>query len=446
LTRLLFFMHTSSPIGGVETWLDHATEHLGANGFDPVVALVRGLKYNSPDRFRTHHPDLPTIEVDGRGFDREGRVRALMRCIRSVRPAIVGPLGIVDANEAAIRSKLAGANLRLLARAQGNLEPMLADLRNYRDWIDLAVCPGRLTRQVLQDWAGFDSARVENISNGADAPRVARRAREPGCPIRLGYVGRLSQPDKRALDLLALCRELDDLGVEFSLDVAGDGPCGPELRDGLQRWPARVRMHGAISPEALYREVYPNLDVLMMTSSSEAFGIVIVEAMMHGVVPVSSRYHGFHSEKLIIDGETGLSFDVGDMRAAAEAIRRLEDQPSLLELLSAGAMRTGLQYNWNNCMARWQRTLARLATEPVLMGRAIPPAPERQQVGRLELLGLSPGIVDGARRLRRSLLGPAVPVGGEEWPLFYRMHAPSVLSEVTAAIERLESAAASARA
>ena len=63
MRKLLFFMHSSSPIGGVETWLDHAVAHFGRHGFDPVVALVRGLKYNSPDRYREFHPDLPTIEA-----------------------------------------------------------------------------------------------------------------------------------------------------------------------------------------------------------------------------------------------------------------------------------------------------------------------------------------------------------------------------------------------
>jgi glycosyltransferase involved in cell wall biosynthesis len=442
MKRVLFFMHSSSPIGGVETWLDHATVHFGAHGFEPVVALVRGLKYNSPERYRQFHPDLPTIEVDGRGFDREGRVRALMRCMRSVRPSVVLPLGIVDANEAVIRSKLAGVDVRLLARAQGNLEPMLADLRNYRDWIDQVVCPGRLTRQVLVQWAGFEPGRVRNISNGADVPVAPRTARVSGAPLRLGYVGRLSQPDKRALDLVPLCRELERLGIDFSLDVVGDGPCAGDLRAGLQDWAAKVRFHGAMPREAIYRGIYPGLDALMMTSSSEAFGIVLVEAMMHGVVPVSSRYHGFRNERLVVEGETGLAFDVGDMAAAAQAVRTLQERPALLEALSAGATRTGLQYTWNNCMSKWQGTLERLVTQPVLCGRELPRTPERAPAGRLERIGLPPGLVDGVRRLRRKLLGPAVPLGGEEWPLYYRMHSPALLAEVTAAIERLECAAA----
>jgi glycosyltransferase involved in cell wall biosynthesis len=321
---------------------------------------------------------------------------------------------------------------------------MIADLRNNRDWIDQVVCPGRLTQQVLVDWAGFDPARVENISNGADAPLVARAPRAPGAAIRIGYVGRLSQPDKRVLDLVQLCHELQRLGVDFHLDVVGDGPCGEELRAGLAGFGARVRMHGAMDRQAIYREIYPRLDVLAMTSSSEAFGIVLVEAMMHGVVPVSSRYHGFHSEGLVMEGETGLGFDVGDLAAAAGAVARLQRHPDLLASLSVAAARKGLLYSWERCMSRWQDTLEALVARPVLLGKAMPPAPERAISGRLERLGIPAGMIDAMRRLRRRLLGPAVQGGGEEWPLYYRIHSPALLAEVKAAIERLETRAAPA--
>jgi glycosyltransferase involved in cell wall biosynthesis len=443
MTRLLCFMHTTSPIGGVETWLDRANEHLSRNGFDMVVGLVRGQKFNQPGRYREYHPQLETVEVDGRGMDREGRVRASMRCIEKLRPDIVLPLGIVDANEAVVRRKLAGDEVRLLGRAQGNLEPMLADLRTYRDWMDRVICPGRLTRRVLIEWAGFPSARVLNISNGADEP-IAERAARPGQgPLRIGYVGRLSQVDKRALDLVPLCRELARLGVDFELDVAGDGPCGEQLRTELAEWGARVRMHGAIPHEEIYRRIYPALDVLVMTSASEAFGIVLVEALMHGVVPVSSRYDGFHSEKLVVEGQTGLSFEVGDMAAAAAAMHRLHDDPSLLETLSLAAQEHGRGYTWHNSLQRWQAALESLAAEPVLRAERLPSVPGGPASGRLERWGVPPGLVDLLRRMRRATLGPAVMPGGEEWPLFHRSHSPELLAEIGRAIDSLETSGAS---
>lgn len=438
MTRLLFFMQTGSTIGGVETWLDRACKHLSGRGFEPVVGLVRGLKYNLPERYRENHPDLNMIEIDGRGLNREGRIHALMRGIRKVRPAIVLPLGIVDANAAVVKCKLAGDDVRLLAHAQGNLPPMLADLRLYRDWFDRVVCPGRLTRRMLVEWGGFAPERVEHIPNGADAPIVEHMTRRSDGVLRLGYVGRLSQPDKRVLDLVPLCQELTRLHVPFELVVAGDGPARAELEAGLAVFGNRVRMLGPMDHETLYREIFPALDVLMMTSASEAFGIVLVEAMMHGVVPVSSRYHGFHSEGLVREGETGLSFEVGDMAAAARAVQELHAQPDRLEALSARAKLHGAGYTWQRSLSQWEHALRTLADEPVLRAATLPTGMPVDEKGRLQRIGLSGAMVDRLRRLRRTVLGPAVPAGGEEWPLFHRSHTREQLDAIRDELLRID--------
>lgn len=435
MNRLLFFMHTSSQIGGVETWLDRAHAHFAAQGFEPVVGLVRGMRYNDPARYREHHPDIRTIEVDGRGLNREGRVRALARAIRRENPAVVLPLGIVDANEAVIRCKRAGADVRLVAHAQGNLAPMLADLASYRDWIDSVVCPGRLTSRVLVDWAGFAPGRVVNIPNGADpahAPRVARRA---GQPLRVGYVGRMSKHDKRATDLIDLDRELEARGVEYTLDIVGDGPCLPEIRNALANREPRVRIHGAAKHAELYSRFFPQLDVLVMTSSSEAFGIVLVEAMMHGVVPVSSRYDGFHAEGLVRDGSNGLSFAVGDMPAAAETIARLAQDGALLDRLSAESLRLSTQYTWECSLTRWAQALRDAIALPPLRAAKAPVVPQSGGLGLLDRIGVPAELSDLVRRARRALLGPAVAAGGEEWPLFHRHHSDTMLAAVEHALK-----------
>ncbi|MFM6003848.1 MAG: hypothetical protein ACKPA7_10110, partial [Sphaerospermopsis kisseleviana] len=98
-------MRTSSIIGGVETWLDKFNQFFDKNGFTVYVGLVKGSKFNSPEAYKKSHPELRTIEVNGIGLNREGRIRVLCRCINIIKPNIVIPLGIADANEAVIRCK-----------------------------------------------------------------------------------------------------------------------------------------------------------------------------------------------------------------------------------------------------------------------------------------------------------------------------------------------------
>jgi glycosyltransferase involved in cell wall biosynthesis len=437
----LFFTHTSSQIGGVGGWLDRASEHFSRQGFDPVVGLVRGIKFNDPARYTEHHPGLQSVEVDGRGCNREGRVRALARTIRRVRPAIVIPLGIVDANEAAIRRKLSGQDLRLLARTQGNLLPMLADLAAYRDWIDLAVCPGRLTFRVLLEWAGFDPSRVLNIPNGAKPPIALRRPRAPGSPIRIGYVGRMTKDDKRATDLVPFCRELAALGCDFRLVVAGDGPCLEDIRSALAHEGERVRFLGAVKHPALYEDVFPNLDVLLMTSATEAFSNVLVEAMAHGLAPVVSRFDGLEVEGLILDRENALTFPVGDMRQAARAVDGLARDDVLLERLSQAALRRSVDYSSPRTLARWVQALHELAGRAPVFGASVPQIPVPESSGSLDRLGVPAAAVDFLRRMRRAAFGPSVPAGGEEWPLHYQHHASEALDSIRSAIGRIDVAA-----
>ena len=437
--KALFFSTTSSPVGGVETWLDRCCQHLQNNGIEPVVGLAKGQKANNPQDFKRYYPHWNTLEVDGRGLNSEGRIRAIQRCIRKVQPSVVLPMNLVEANEAVVRRKAAGDNLRLVVHAQGNLPAMLADLAHYRFGIDHAACPGKLTKRFLLG-QGFEESRVSHIPNGASPKARSRASRLPGSPIRIGYVGRFTRGDKRATDLIPLYDALSELGIHFQLTIVGKGPAEKELKSALAEKP-NVQMPGPMSNSQLYEELYPNLDVLVLCSSSEAFGIVLVEAMMNGVVPVSSRYLGFYSEHLVTEEQTGLSFEVGDMAAAAAQIARLQSDHSLWQRLSEKSQQFALEnYLWPRSLQRWQDLLCRVVDSPAqkVQQPQKSASGKRSGGGRLDRLGVPPSIVDGLRRARRFCFGPAVEPGGEEWPLFRRCYESSFLEQITDDLRQLD--------
>jgi hypothetical protein len=160
---------------------------------------------------------------------------------------------------------------------------------------------------------------------------------------------------------------------------------------------------------------------------------------MHGVIPITSRYAGFYAEGLVKENETGFSFPVGDMPQAAQQIQRLAQDQALRDRLSTNARLHGQHYTWENSLMSWQTALDNVMARPPL----ISPSPLPQiptTTGRLEQLGMPPGIIDGLRRLRRFVLGSPIPTGGEEWPLFYRHHPESLLQEISSALQVLDSA------
>lgn len=430
-------MATSSQIGGVETWLSRACPYLESQGIEVTVGLVEGLNTNSPKRFREYHPNLNAVEIDGRGLDADGRIRAVQRCIQKKRPDVVLPLGVVDAYEAVIRLKGKGQENRLIARTQGNLPPMFADLKRHRDWIDVAICDGHMTFRVLSEWAGFSTNQLRYLPNGADDPVRSRTTRQKDDPIRVGYVGRLSRSDKRCLDLLPFYNELTARDTPFTLQVVGDGPCQHEIESSLKHR-KNVVLHGALSHEQVYDQIMPNLDVLVLFSSSESFGIVLPEAMKHGAVPVTSAYSSYYTEKIVLDQVTGMTFPVGDTTRAADIVSKLVADNAMLERLSKNAIAHARQYSWDMCLRKWKEAIENVVEHPARgIGERLSD-PTNPVGSRLTRMGLPNFLVDQIRRSRRKLFGPAIPPGGEEWPLFHRNHQDSLLTEIDNVIIKIE--------
>src|SRR5690606_21075079 len=85
------------------------------------------------------------------------------------------------------------------------------------------------------------------------------------------------------------------------------------------------------------RAAYAAADVFVLPSldRSEAFGLVLLEAMRDGVPVVASDIRGSAVGHVVIDGATGLLVPPGDVSALAFAVARLGSDPALRSRLGA---------------------------------------------------------------------------------------------------------------
>ncbi len=422
---VMFISQTASPFGGVETWLEHLCDHLTRSGeWRPVVGIVRGLRVHDAAVWRAAHPKLETVEIDGRGLNSEGRIRATMRAVQKIRPDILVPLIVVDAHDAACRLKLAGDPLRYLLAMHGNLPRQIGDTQRLAPFADAAVACGKLTER-LAAWAGIPADRLGYIANAAAMADVQPRfeKRSPETPIRLAYVGRMTAEDKRVLDMVGVVDQLVKRQIAFTLDVVGDGPDRDELKRSIEGLApdGAITFHGARDADYLYGEIYPQLDALLLFSESEAFGIVLVEAMMHGVVPVVSDFLGRQSEQLAITDDTSLVFPVGDSNAAADQVERLAADRDLLQHLARrGYEKVIGRYSWEHCLEDWRAALDCCLEMPVRIpvsdAKSFSPGVVSAP-SRMERMGVPASVIDLIRRIRIRWFGvPAHLSGGEEWP------------------------------
>jgi glycosyltransferase involved in cell wall biosynthesis len=172
---------------------------------------------------------------------------------------------------------------------------------------------------------GIDLRRFD--PSRADARRVAEYRRGAGRVV--GTIGRLV-PQKAMHVLLDATPALLRANPATRVLIVGDGP----LRGALE---ARARALGILDAVlfAGYQEdvvsAYAAMDVFVLPSRDEGFGLVFLEAMAMGVPVVGTRVIG--SEDAVDDGTTGLLVPYADAPALALAVGSLLEQPGLAERL-----------------------------------------------------------------------------------------------------------------
>lgn len=200
----------------------------------------------------------------------------------------------------------------------------------------------------------FPADRIRVVANGidlrrfddarAEVERASRRLNSSqqhphdaaSCPLlRVGIVGELSEVKGQEDFVRAAAVVAEQLSNEVEFVIVGDDESrSGEYRARVERLiselglAGRVRLTGQLEDVA---GVVASLDVFVSASSSEAFGMAMVEAMACGVPIVATATEG--AREIVEDGVTGLIVTVGDVGAlSAAVVLLLEDEGRRLAL------------------------------------------------------------------------------------------------------------------
>lgn len=121
---------------------------------------------------------------------------------------------------------------------------------------------------------------------------------------RLVSVGRLS-PEKGYMDLLKLYHKFSKNNPNWTLDIIGDGVERAKLEKYILKHnlEEKVKLHGFQGKDYI-DSVLHDSSIYLMTSYTESFGIVLIEAMSHGV-PCIAYDSAEGAREIINSGENG---------------------------------------------------------------------------------------------------------------------------------------------
>lgn len=138
-------------------------------------------------------------------------------------------------------------------------------------------------------------------------PNVIENVPEKVAPLnnkKLISVGRLS-PEKGFMDLLKLYAILHKDYPDWTLDIIGDGVEKDELKKFIKEHKLEdfVTLHGFRDKDYIDKMLHES-SIYLLTSYTESFGIVLIEAMSHGV-PCIAFDSAEGARELIQSGKNG---------------------------------------------------------------------------------------------------------------------------------------------
>lgn len=168
------------------------------------------------------------------------------------------------------------------------------------------------------------------------------------------YVGRIEYNQKRTDRVIDVWKELEPLYPDWKLTIVGDGDDREDLQKRINEYGLKqVKITGFVNPQ----EYYKRASILLLTSEYEGFGLVIVEAMSYGVVPVV--YNSFKTASdLITHGYNGVLVEKPfETQRFKKAIQDLMDDADYWNAMSHNGRVASEKYSIDNVVKEWYNVI-----------------------------------------------------------------------------------------
>ena len=156
------------------------------------------------------------------------------------------------------------------------------------------------------------------------------------------FVGSLIERKFPSTIVEALNKVYPDGG--YKITFVGDGEEKQKIEENLfPKTKGEIIFTGRIPREEIMSYL-EEADFFVMVSKGEIFGLVYLEAMAFGLIPIGSRGQGI--DGIIKDGENGFLSKPGDVDELCSVLKRLDDMSTdELRRLSSNAKATASQYS-----------------------------------------------------------------------------------------------------
>lgn len=218
-----------------------------------------------------------------------------------------------------------------------------------------------LSESFFQNFAEFTGVRVPKKLFAMPNPVTLDEPHDTFAKSHtILYVGRVDTSVKRVDRVIEVWRLLEEQFPDWTLKIVGAGEGLEEVKKLSYKYGLKhVHFEGFQSPVDYYKEGA----ILLLTSDFEGFGLVLIEGMMYGVVPVV--YGSYKSVFDIVDNQKNgiiIMPEKGQfpVNAMAEKVAGIMKNEAYRNSMAEEALRITNKYSKKAILSQWDSFIASL--------------------------------------------------------------------------------------
>ena len=172
------------------------------------------------------------------------------------------------------------------------------------------------------------------------------------------FVGRLSR-EKKPEKVLLLWKRLQNRFPSWNLKIVGGGLLKEPLEVLKDKWKLeRCSIEGRQDPAPYYAKA----KIMLLTSDFEGYGMVLTEAMQHGVVPVA--FNSFEAlDDIIAGGTAGLAVKPYNLKEFENKLAFLMEDDNRLAAMSSAAKISVKRFDIASIADQWIELFNRILSQ-----------------------------------------------------------------------------------
>jgi glycosyltransferase involved in cell wall biosynthesis len=228
------------------------------------------------------------------------------------------------------------AHERLVVYLHTNSADVWPRLSRLAPFVDGCITCGVNLMGEVKKLLGDSPVTVAPFESPLDDSFFRTRRVKQNDALFIGYAGRLVVEQKRVDRLEAFCRALTAQGVDFRLQITGDGPDKARLVRQLAPFP--VKFLGMLKREQV-AGIFAGWDFQIVTSDYETGPLTALEGMACGVIPIFPDIP-CQAADVLRGAYDRLFYPVGNMMEAASRLQAAASlPPGQMELLRSDLRR-----------------------------------------------------------------------------------------------------------